>query len=146
MPSPTVTGHVAHYPVDGPGAMLQCQVEVEDGLFGRHNETSYCHMKFFVPAATDQQEAERVYAKIREFVKKDTGDSLTNRRIASLTFFHEGVSYHAAVGDVFERIGEPVIAIFEGRLIYVCTVNRGALRGGPVLVGIDEVRSLIDFE
>ena len=54
--------------------------------------------------------------------------------------------YTATVGEVFERLGEPVVALFEGYIFYLCTANRAVLRGEPYLIGREEVQWIKEFE
>lgn len=105
-------------------------------------------MKFFLPAADDETQAENVYDSIKKFAEEQTGWRTTPRRIFSLSYRHEGKDYHAEIGKVHGRIGEIVIAILEtnNRCFLVCSPNRCVLRGEPMLVGDNEVRELVDFE
>ena len=103
-------------------------------------------MKFFIPAAEDATQAEEVYQSIRRFVSEQVG-RLTNKRIFLIQFSHGGKQYNLAVGDRFEDLrGERVIAILEGRIYYVCTPNRGVVRGGPMLVDRAFVTHIEEFE
>jgi hypothetical protein len=104
-------------------------------------------MKFFLPHSDNDAQAEEVYGQIKANITKETlNDAITERRIHSIRFVHDGVSYSATVGETFDRLGEPVIALFEGSLYYLCTANRGVLRGGPYFIGREEVRSITDFD
>lgn len=103
-------------------------------------------MKFFVPAAKDDKNAEKVYDSIKKFAKETTGWDVADRRIFSITYRHEGKEYHAEVGQADMRVGEVVVAILESTTYLVCTPNRGVVRGGPILVGKDEVFAARDFE
>jgi hypothetical protein len=104
-------------------------------------------MNFFLPAAQDAAQAERVYEGIRKSVQSQIPYPLTDRRIYSIRHRHDGKLYEATVGEVFGRVGEIVIAIIEStHLYYVCTENRGVARGEPYLVGRNEVISIEDFE
>ena len=85
-------------------------------------------MEFFVPHATDAEQAERAYAAIKEFVAGQVG-SLTDKRIYRIRFSHDGNCFDLRVGDIHPQLGERVIAIFEGYIYYVCTQNRGVVRG-----------------
>ena len=93
-------------------------------------------MKFFVPAAADAKEAERVYRGIAEF----NTAPLHPRRIYALRWKHNGQSMSCAVGDPLPTYYGPgagvVLAIFDcGSLFKVCAVNRGGVRGEAVLAG-----------
>ena len=103
-------------------------------------------MKFFIPYAKDKKQAEEVLQGIKKFAKETIGWDITDRRIFSLNYTHEGRKYHSEVGKTDDRVGEKVIAILESNTYLVCTQNRGVVRGGPVLVGKMEATRVIDFE
>jgi hypothetical protein len=106
---------------------------------------------FFVPDVSDSTQAEQLYESIRAFNRTQSPNwTITDRRIYQLDYTHNGRDYRSRVGTTEAGIGEPVIAILEAsggaeRLFYVCTPNRGVLRGGPLLVGGREVRAVTDF-
>jgi hypothetical protein len=106
---------------------------------------------FFVQDAPDGTKAEQLYESIRAFnLKQAPGWTITDRRIYQLDYTHKGRDYRSRVGAQERGIGEPVFAILEAtsgveRLYFVCTPNRGVLRGGPILVGGREVRAVTDF-
>jgi hypothetical protein len=103
-------------------------------------------MRFFIPNATDDVQAEQVYTATKTFVEQQTSSPLIERRIYSVGFKHNGVDYIATVGRIFERLGEEVIAIVEGYIFYLCTGNRGVIRGEPYLIGREEVNWIKDFD
>ena len=103
-------------------------------------------MKFFVPFTKDDAQAEEVYGAIRKFNTEQTLGPITSRRIHSICFYHNGNNLTATVGETFEPTGEPVAAILEGPIYYVCTPNRGFMRGSPILVGREEIRTITDFD
>jgi hypothetical protein len=106
-------------------------------------------MKFFIPDAKDDAEAEGVYEGIRKFHTEQMGASLSARRIYSVNGTHDGKRFTASVGRTFERLGEMVIAILldDSRKCYlICTPNRGVLRDMPYLSGSNEVDYAEDFE
>lgn len=101
-------------------------------------------MKFFIPAAESTDQAEQVYQSIRGFV----GGPLSPRRVYKLTYTHNGKLLHAEVGKPDQLVGEMVVAILfrdVGNLYFVCTANRGVIRGGPIFAGGDGAVSE-DFE
>jgi len=105
-------------------------------------------MKFFIPAAKDAAQEKEVYEGTRKFVSQQMGAKLSPRRIYRLEFVHEGKAYTATVGETFERLDERVIAILLDTvrdLYFICTPNRGVLRGDPYLAGSSEIRSVEDF-
>ena len=102
--------------------------------------------KFFVYLAKDDAQAEEAYEGIKAFAA-DNGFNPTARRIYRIKYIHDGVRRSATVGEVETRINEPVIAILEGRNVFlVCTPTRGVVRGIPLLVGDNEVESIEDFD
>jgi len=103
-------------------------------------------VRFFIPAADDAQGAEHVWTATRTFVHQQLGWEVRNRRIFRLGYHHEGKAYVAEVGQPDARTGELVIVILESNAFLVCTGSRGVLRGEPVLVGHDEVRTVEDFD
>lgn len=103
-------------------------------------------MKFFIPFATDDKQAENVWAATKKFAEENLQWKITDRRIFSIKYTHEGKSYYSEVGKQDLRTGEVVIAILESTTFLVCTPNRGVARGEPMLVGINEVESVINFE
>jgi len=106
-------------------------------------------MKFFIPAENDVTKAEAVYDSIRKFNTDQMGAKLSARRIYSVAGIHNGKRFTARVGEAFESLREPVIAILldESRdLFYICTQNRGVLRGMPYLSGSGEIDYAEDFE
>ncbi len=103
--------------------------------------------KFFIPGAKDEAQAEGIYDAVRQFVDVPIED----RRIFSLTYKHRGSIYRAEVGKHHAMNGELVVAILERAeyphgLFFVCTENRGVLRGEPILVGKHAVTSIADFD
>jgi hypothetical protein len=94
---------------------------------------------FFLPSASDAEQAEQVYQQIRKAI-----GGLTERRIYSLQFRDKGRVSVATVGNTYD--GKTVIAIFESQgLYYVCTPDRGVMSSMPYMVGTDEVLGVEDF-
>lgn len=102
-------------------------------------------MKFFVPEAENETEALSVWKATRTFAEETLGWEVTERRIFSISYRHDGTDYYVQVGKPDPRIGELVLVILESNTYLVCTPNRGVLRGMPVLVGRNEVKSTTDF-
>lgn len=106
-------------------------------------------MKFFLPAASDAKEAEEAYEGIRKFNAEQMSATLSPRRIYSVSGVHDGKQFMATVGQKFERLGEMVVAILldtSRDLYFICTPNRGVIRGEPYLSGSHEIRGVEDFE
>lgn len=104
-------------------------------------------MKFFVPLAENDAQAESVYRSIAKFVSA----SVSNLRIYKLAWEHKGQAMQCEVGkplpSYYETGQEPVLAIFDcGNVYKICTPSRGGLRGGPVLAGKDWRSQAIHFE
>jgi hypothetical protein len=95
-------------------------------------------MKFFVPATDSNEQAERVYSAIAQFVAAP----ITEKRIQRLSWRHNDMAMSCEVGGPLPRYyqtgEEPVLAIFDcGTLYKICTPNRGGIRGEPVCAGKD---------
>ena len=94
-------------------------------------------LKFFLPIQ-NQADAEKMYAAIRRFVAEQMGP-LDERRFYRLTFRHHSREIVANVGEPDPLEGGLVFAIFrsasETGSFYICTENRGVLRGEPILAG-----------
>jgi hypothetical protein len=108
-------------------------------------------MKFFIPHTKTKEEETKIYDAIKKFAKDNTSWNIGNRRVFRIEYNHDGKRYHAEVGRIEDLIGEEVIAILESgyssNIVYlICTPNRGVIRDMPILVGENEVYSLIDFE
>ncbi|MEW6686790.1 MAG: hypothetical protein AB1393_11390 [Candidatus Edwardsbacteria bacterium] len=103
-------------------------------------------MKFFIPGAKDDREAQDILESIKKFAKKTTGWNVTDRKIFSIKFKHRRKEYVAEVGQQDWVTGETVIAILESDTFLVCTPNQGVIRNMPILVGKREVDSIVDFE
>src|SRR5688572_8885830 len=106
-------------------------------------------MKFFIPAAQDEAQAESVYGAIKLFLSEQLGAEFADERIHSIRYTHEGRTYDDVVGRPNSRNGEPVIAILyepARSLYHVCTENRGVARGQSILVGGHTVESLVRFD
>jgi hypothetical protein len=93
-------------------------------------------MKFFIPAAEDEKQAERVYISIAKFVQAP----ILKNRIYKLSWIHNGKQMNCEIGKNIvgdSRFNqEPVVAIFDcGDLYKICTANRGVIRGEPILAG-----------
>ena len=107
------------------------------------------NMKFFIPAAEDKAQEQRVYTSIKEFLGKELGAVFEQRRVFSLRYVHNGKEFYAEVGKRDAGNGEPIVAILHEparNLYHVCTTNRGVVRGISILVGAGSVKSCEDFE
>lgn len=103
-------------------------------------------LKFFVPLAEDDAQAERVYRSIAEF----NSAPVFEQRVFALAWEHKGQQMSCQVGDplpTYYRTGsEAVLAILACDGVYkVCTASRGGLRGEPVLAGRASVSSVAYF-
>jgi hypothetical protein len=95
-------------------------------------------MKFFVPHTKDNAEAEVVYEAFAKFNEAP----ITKKRIWKLKWKHNGEILQCEIGKPiigdprFEN--EPVLAILElSNLYFICTPNRGGVRGEPIIAGKD---------
>ncbi|WP_081499538.1 hypothetical protein [Polaromonas sp. CF318] len=93
-------------------------------------------MKYFIPAAENPEQAERVYEAIAKF----NSAPLSGARICALTWPHNGIMMSCEIGSqapsYYGTGSESVVAIFDcGNLYKICTENRGVLRGEAILAG-----------
>ena len=102
-------------------------------------------MKFFVPGTKDDEHAERFYETIK---KSNSGNVIIfPRRIFAIDYFHNDKAFHNEVGKPDPVTDDMVLAILESDSVYyVCTINRGVVRGEPIMVSPDEISSVTDFE
>jgi len=84
-------------------------------------------VKFFVPSAKDKEQEQRFYDAMKKFVKDQLGWDITDRKIFSVRYTHDGKNYYAEVGKVEQVEGETVMAILESVTYLICTPNRGSL-------------------
>jgi len=91
-------------------------------------------MKFFIPGASSAEDSEKIYQGIRQFVAGQVGPIMA-ARIYRIQFSHDGGRFNLKVGDIHPQLNEPVVAILEGGIYYICTPNRGVVRGTPYMVG-----------
>lgn len=104
-------------------------------------------MQFFIPHAEESSsDPEQIYAAIVEFAEEQSGWKVQDRRIYSLEYHHEGKRYTARVGEYEPRTREEVIAILRSVTYLVCTPKRGVARGEAMMVGMNEVDAVIDFD
>lgn len=104
-------------------------------------------MEFFVPEAESPERAVEAWEATRKFAQDTLGWEVGDRRIFRLDYRHGGKSMVAEVGKPDPFIGEePIMAILESNAFLVCTPNRGVLRGMPILVGIEEILKVTDFD
>lgn len=104
-------------------------------------------MKFFVPAAEDDAQAERVYEAFAKFVSAP----VLKERVRTLCWEHNDINMECEVGKplptYYQTGTEPVLAIFDcGNLYKICTENRGGVRGVPVLAGKDHNTKVTYFD
>ena len=93
-------------------------------------------MKPFIPLAEAEGPATQVEAGIRQFLAKEPGAKLDDRRVRSLSYEQRKNRYDAVVGQAHPLTREPILAILYDRgrdLYHVCTPNSGA-RGGTIMV------------
>ncbi len=104
-------------------------------------------MRFFLPHTSSPEQAEEVVRAVRLFLAEQ-GFPTRPRRFWKLAFRHNGEDYALEVGAMHPDLGEPVLLILEASsrpCYYVCTPNRGVLRGEPYLVGLPQTRA-VPFE
>lgn len=101
-------------------------------------------MKFFIPRAKDDQEAEAIWQEFRTGAEEWANRPVGNSRIYRLEYTHDGERQVARVGQPL--YGGEVIAIFESEPYLIYAVGRGFVRGTPVMVGQKDVRAVETFE
>ena len=92
-------------------------------------------MEFFVPNATNDVEADQIYAEIAQ--RNDVPPS--HLRIWRISWKQDGADMLCEVGKplppYYENGSEPVFAIFDYDNFYcICSYKRGGYRGVPVFV------------
>lgn len=102
-------------------------------------------VKFFIPKAKDDAQAEEVWESIKKFAEKTLEWDVSDRRIFSIAYRKQGEDYYVEVGKPNPRNGELVIAILKSNTYLVCTPNRGVLRGIPILISGSELTEATDF-
>jgi hypothetical protein len=92
-----------------------------------------------------------MYELIRADAETRTGQSISERRIASLACRRSGTDYEAKVGGRDALGGDVVVAIFElGRNVYaICCAKRDRADdrawADPIVVGSNQVYSVTEF-
>lgn len=109
-------------------------------------------MKFFMPYAASDAMSEEAYQWTKKFVGEKTGLIVSERRIFSISYHHDGKDHYAEVGKEHDRIGEIVFAIFEaapvrGTVVYlISSPSHGFRCGASIKVEEREVKDITDFE
>lgn len=103
-------------------------------------------MDFFVPSATNPQQAEAVFSSIATHISAPQQD----KRVYKLSWQHEGQDCICEIGqplpEVF-RLDEAVLAIFDcGDEYQICTPNRGAIKFEPIHAAKSAVSDVEYFE
>lgn len=102
-------------------------------------------MKFFLPLATSDEQAERVHSRIADYLK-EKGYELTPHRVAKINYRREGKIVSDVVGAPSAN-GEIVLAIFKNDVGYfICTYSQGAVWGEPIVIRYGMVESVEDFD
>ena len=106
-------------------------------------------MKFFLPHAESQEQADQVSASIRSFLCEELGAIFDDGKIFRLTYRQQDTPFSVEVGQLHPDNDEPVIAIlFEpGKNRYhVCTPARGVIKGKSILVAGRVVDAVVEFD
>lgn len=102
--------------------------------------------KFFVPHAENDQQAEKVWGGVKKNME-DQGFEVSDRRIYSISYTHNGKHLVATVGEQDGYGDGEVLVLLESSSVYLCcTPQRGVVRGGPILIGKDTGTTVTDFE
>jgi len=102
-------------------------------------------MKFFIPKAKDEKQQAEIYKAIRKFAAQTLGWAISDWRILSVRYRHNGSECLAQVGE-HDIDGEIVLAILDSVAYVVCTPNRGGFRGDPILVGKSDTSDVVYFD
>ncbi len=106
-------------------------------------------MKFFIPLVEGEAEVQRAYATLKQCAAGSEAERLSERKIHSLRYRHNGRQYCARVGKVHAANQEMVLAILydlQRDLYLVCTPSRGAWSNSPLLVGGSSVTAVVEFD
>lgn len=92
-------------------------------------------MKFFIPDAITDEQAESIYQTIATNID---AHYLDQKRIYQIRWEHEGEPQEAIIGqclpECFGIKSETVLAIFDcGETFKICTPQRGAIQNEPVV-------------
>jgi hypothetical protein len=104
-------------------------------------------MRFFIPVQ-DARIGEESYQSIKNFIEKQTGWPLSDRRYYEIRYRHNDQDLSARVGGPDPLNGEKVFAIFKPKNpigpFLVCTYSRGVVQGQPILARYDA--QAVEFE
>lgn len=106
-------------------------------------------MKFFIPHANGDEQAERVWEGIAKHLADVSGRPIGHKRLQYISYQHDARSYSVAVGDTHPLNKEEVIAILvagDDSLYYVTTPSRGVVSGEPIYVGKSDVDNIKEFD
>lgn len=103
-------------------------------------------MKFFIPFASDETQAQRILVRIEEHLRKDGFEPL-KATVYEVNYLLDEVLISEAVGRLSNQNDELVMAIFKNDRGYlVCTYSRGAVWGSPIIAHYKNVESVIAFD
>ncbi|MCG6270647.1 hypothetical protein K6U70_00220 [Vibrio vulnificus] len=133
-----------HFCIACPRPLTRRYVHIEHVNIRRYK------VKFFVPFADSEEQAESVIEATAKFIGNQVPSK--NDLIYTVHYTHNGKAMVATVGedvDPYYRESSPtVIAIFppqyNGAPIKICLADRGVVRGEPILVSGDS--QFITFE
>ena len=103
---------------------------------------------FFVPGCKDISESNNKWSSVKKYIGESLKREINYKRIFSLEYKEKGSYIVAEVGKREPTEGEIVIMILESPEMdcyFICTENRGTLKGMPFLVGRKEVRVITIF-
>jgi len=101
-------------------------------------------MKFFVPETDDPLS---IWGMIRTYNAENTGWEISFKKIYSIEYFNSEANqdYFIKIGEIHPTNKETVVAILDADPYLICTQNRGAVRGNPILVAKDDVMGIEEF-
>ena len=103
-------------------------------------------MKFFVPAASTDEEAESVWQATREHLENVLKCKVSERRIFRIAHAPRVEDIEYEVGKPERGSRETVLVILESFDYLVCTATQGVVRGRPIVIKRGTVQRIQDFE
>lgn len=102
-------------------------------------------MKFFIPYTETTDQAMKILNALKALASS-TGWAVEDKYVRRLEWEREAKTYTAEVGEKETRVGEEVVAILEASAYLVYTPSMGVVKGMPLIVGKNEVKSIEYFD
>ena len=105
--------------------------------------------KFFIPESDNKAEEIILYNEAKSALEKWSKHKISDRRIYSINYNHNGRDLTDTVGQIGDDEKEMVFCIFEGinqpAEYFVCTMNRGIKFLPPIQISAEDINSITDF-